>query len=325
MITLNTDLYLIYSLFNISPKKVADEYSGMSIDQIMEAEAASGNQAAARFDKEILSDPIKLMKIFKLDDIGNKFAILNSLSEHDLKEILPLLNKKDLQLGLNFFTKDKLLALVEAMPKEELVKMVFQMFSPEQVMALMPDRQLNKFLSSTELDPTMIQKHLKDIPPAVLAQMIESVTGKSIIDIGNRGEDGQVESNIHVGVDGQIRGLNQNKLIAQLNELPADKFKESLLNMPPQSKRNFILSMTKEDPKLFRLFDADAYANIMARKEKDDLIKASVVISPEQLVKMISQLPKDLMAVVATQIDPEKFANLLIKDYQDILSQIVAA
>lgn len=338
MITLDTDLYLIYSLFNVSPKKVSDQYFGMSIEQIMEAEAASGNAAAARFDKEILSDPIKLLKAFKLDDIGNKFAILNSMNEHDLKELLPLLDAKDLQAGLSFFTKDKLLNLVEALPKEQLVNMTLQMFSPEQLMELMPERQLNKFLSSTDLDPSMIQKHLKDIPPAVLAQMIESVTGKLTNGAQNQGMESQAgssdqggagsqagTSSIQFGIDGQPKGLEQQGLIAQLNALPADKFQEALLNMPPKSKRNFILMMTKEDPNLLKIFDASAYTNIIARKEKSEMVKASSAISADQLVKMIGQLPKDLMAAVATQIDPEKFANVLIKSFKDILGQIIAA
>ena len=332
MITLNTDLYLIYSLFNINPKKVADDYQGMSLEEIMEAEAAQGNTAAQRFDKEILSDPIKLLKIFKLDDIGNKFAILNSLNERDLKELLPLLKKEDLQSGLNFFTKDKLLDMFGQLPKEQLVNLTFQMFSPEKLMDLMPEKELNKFLSSTDLDPSMVQKHLKDIPPAVLAQMIESVTGK--LSSGSQENSSQSSATdgglstsapIEFGMDGQPTNLNQQGLIAQLNALSADKFQEALVNILPRSKRNFILAMTKEDPNLFKLFSATAYTNIIARKDKDDLVKASNVIGPEQLVKMIGQLPKDLMAVVATQIDPEKFANVLIKDFKDVLSKIVAA
>lgn len=321
MITLNTDMYLICNMFNVSYKKITDDYSGMSIEQIMETEAAKGNTAAARFDKDILSDPVKLLKLFKLDDLGNKYAILGSLNERDLKELLPMLDKDDLQTGLNYFTKDKLLKLTEELPKDQLVNMVFQMFSQEQVMDLMPEAQLNKFLQSTDLDPSMIKKHLKDIPPEIMAQMIESVTGNLVGVSANQG----AQSGSDAGAGSQSGGFNQLELIRQLNALPDDKFQEALINMPPKSKRAFILKMAKEDPKLYQIFDASAYTNMIATKDKPDIVKASSAISADQLVKMIGQLPKDLMAAVATQIDPEKFSNILIRDYKDVLKQIVAA
>ena len=39
MIKLDVNTYLLFNLFNISPKKLSNEYSGMSIEDIMQAEA----------------------------------------------------------------------------------------------------------------------------------------------------------------------------------------------------------------------------------------------------------------------------------------------
>ena len=83
--------------------------------------------------------------------------------------------------------------------------------------------------------------------------------------------------------------------------------------------------MAKEDPKLFQLFDPNAYTSIIAnRREKQDMINSANAIEPEQLVKMLEKLPKDLTAVVMTQIDPKIFADILIENFQNILSQIIA-
>lgn len=313
MITLDTDLSLIYKLFNISPKKISNEYSGMSIEDIMEAEAAQGNTKAANFDREILHDPVKLMEFFKLNYVGNKFAILSNMSDKDLEDMLPLLNQEDLVAGLNFFTKDKLLKLTEDLPKPELVKFVFEMFTPEQILQLMPEEQLNKVLSSPDLDKGLELKCLKILKPEVLAQMLEAVTGKAV---QTKGAGMSLDPNA---------GLDAQSLLEQIQALPDDKFQEAMLNMPKANKRAFVFKLTQEDPKLFQLFDSKEYTKIInEKKDKPDIIKAASVINPEQLVKMLQHLPQDLTAIVMTQIDPKKFADVLIANFKNILSQIIA-
>lgn len=307
MITLDTDLRLIYNLFNVSPKKMADDYANMSIEEVMQAEAAQGNTKAANFDKEILNDPVKLMEFFQLNDVGNKYAILSNMSDRDLEDLLPLLNPEDMQAGLNFFNKDKLLKLAESLPKEQLLKMVFEMFSPDQLMQLMPERQLNKVLSSSNMDKGLEIKYLKSLKPEILAQMLESVTGRSVQGSG-KGEN-----------------LDVKELMGQILALPDDKFQEALLNMPKANKRAFMLNLAKEDPKIFQLFDSDAYTNIISeRKEKHDMIKSSQKLDPEQLVKMLEELPQELTAIIMTQIDPKKFAEILIANFKNILGQVIA-
>lgn len=312
-ITINADMYLLCSLFNINRKKIVNEYSGMTVEQIMEAEAAQGNTAAARFDKEILNNPIKLIELFELKDPGNKFAILRNMNEQDLEELLPLLEQSDLVAGLNFFTKDKLLKMAEDMPKEQLIKFTFDMFSQEQVMQLMPEEQLNKILTSTDMDKGLEIKYLQTIKPEVLAQMLESATGKPAAGAEDVGLDGKAN------LDGQA-------LASQIINLPDDKFQEAMLSMPKQNKRDFVLKLTKENPKLYLSVDASAYTNIIRnRKDKDDMVKSAKVIDPKQIVKMLQQLPKDLTAIVLTQLDTNKFADVMLTKFKDILSQIVAA
>lgn len=311
-ITINTNMYLLCSLFNISYKKISNEYSGMTVEQIMEAEAAQGNTSAAKFDKEILSNPIKLIELFELKDPGNKYAILSNMNERDLEDLLPLLGQSDLVAGLNFFTKDKLLDMAEDMPKEQLVNFTFQMFSPEQLMQLMPEEQLNKILTSTDMDKGLEVKYLQTIKPEVLAQMFEAATGQPAAGA----ED--------IGLDGKAN-LDGKALVTQITNLPDDKFQEAMLSMPQQNKRDFVLKLTKENPKLYLSVDSSAYTSIIkARKEKDEIVKSANVIDPKQLVKMLQNLPKDLTAMVLTQMDTKKFADVLLTKFKDVLSQVVA-
>lgn len=311
-ITLDTDMYLLCSMFNISRKKISDEYSGMSVEEIMKAEAAQGNRAAANFDQSILSNPVKLIELFQLNDPGNKFAILHNMNEQDLDELLPLLSPEDLAIGLNYFTKDKLLNMLEDLPKKELVKYAMEMFSPEQLIQYMPEEQLNKALMSTDMDKGLEIKYLQALKPEVLAQMYEAATDQDAPGSENMGMDGKAQ------YDGK-------QLYQQIVALPDNKFKEAMLSMPTQSKKDFIFKMTKDDPKIFLMFDSKAYCNIInQRKEKADMVKSANVIDEKQLVKMVSQLPQDLTAAVLTQIDTKKFADVLLAKFKNILSQIIA-
>lgn len=311
-ITIDADMYLICSMFNVSYKKIANEYSGMSVEEIMQAEAKQGNTAAAQFDAEVLSNPVKLIELFQLKDPGNKFSILQNMNENDMQDLLPLLQQKDLVVGLNYFSKDKLLDMMKDLPMEQLVKMTFQMFSPEQVMQFLPEEQLNKALQSTDMDKNLEIKYLQTMKPEVMAQMLEAATGQPVPTSQNSGLDAQA-------------GYDKQALFSQIASLPDDKFKEAMLGIPTQNKRSFLLKMSQEEPKIFQMFDAEAYTKMVGqRKQKEDMVKSAIVLEQDSLVKMISQLPKDLTAAVLTQIDTGKFADVLQSQFKDILKQIVA-
>lgn len=333
-ITIDADINLLCRLFKINYLKLSNEYSGMSVEEIMKAEAAQGNTAAANYSTEILSNPHKLIELFKLTDTGNKYAILNNMSEHDLNELLPLLKQQDLIQGLNFFTKDKLLKLVEGMPKDQLVKFVFEMFSPEQVMQFLPEKQVDKMLTCTDMDMEQAKRQLASVKPQVLAFMLESVMGKSIEELQS-GEGAQQLSKQTGVKDGKpmiasydMQGkpnYDGAAIYEQLVNLPEDKFKDALLAMPKQTKRDFVMNLAKQNPKLYQAVDANAYTDMIhQRKDKDDIIRSANVISQDQLVKMITKLPKDLTAVVLTQIDTNKFADKLLAGFKNILREIVA-
>lgn len=313
-ITLDVNMYLLCRMFNISYKKIADEYSGMTVEEIMEAEAAQGNVAAAKFDSSILQDPAKFIELFGLKDPGNKFAILSNLNEQDLDELLPLLDQEDLVMGLNYFNKDKLLELMQELPPEQLVKLTYEMFSPEHLMQLMPEEQLNNVLQSTQIDKNLEIQLLQSMKPEVLVQMLEATTGQPVQSNTNR-----------IGFDGSAN-LDAQSLITQITELPDNQFQEAMLNIPKANKQDFVLKLTQQNQALMGEIDPSAYTKIIGeKKDKQDIIRYSNVIEPDQLVGMISKLPRELTAAVLTQIDTKEFADILLSKYKNVISDIVAA
>ncbi|MFR1671835.1 MAG: hypothetical protein ACLSWI_02700 [Candidatus Gastranaerophilaceae bacterium] len=299
-IVIDTDLTYLVNRLNISETKIQDQYTDMSAEEIIKAEASQGNQAAIQLAQELLNNPQLVIELFKLADPNNKYMILSEMTAQQLKIFLPQMEEKDLNYGLNFFTQDKLMKLLEQLPPEQLVNTVFEMFSQEDIVKLMPDDQLNKFLTSSDIDKNKILKHLQSIPPEYLAQMIEGITGDEVQNMDS---------------------IDMTKQIGQLNPL---EFKDALTNMQPTPKQQLVLSLGKEHEEWFQLFDAHAYTNIInTQKEKPEVVKAMNVIEPEYVIKMLEELPNDLLSFVITQMDTEKFTEILMDRFPEVLAEII--
>ena len=276
-------------------------YADKSLEQILDAEAAQGNQAAIQMAADMFSDPNQLVELFQLADPENKLVIMQSMTSAQLEKLVPMLETDDLVEGLQFFTQDSLMDLLKEIPKEELVKTVFQMFSEQQIIENMPDKQLDKLLTSTDMDKEMLLQNLKSIPEMYLQQILESVTGE------------------------ESKESNANDLVNQIGQLGDMQYKHAIMNLQPTQKQKLTLSLTSREPKLYEKFDTDAYTHIIAReREKDEIVKSFGVIKPEYLQKMIDKLPQDILAVVTTQIDTDKFADSLINKFPEVLAKFIA-
>ena len=301
MIIIDTDLTTLMQKLNISTAKMQQQYSMMSVEEIVEAEAAQGNQQAVEYARELFTNPEQLVKIFKLADPNNKLEILSEMTAQQLALFLPEMEETDLSEGLKYFTQDKLLSMLESIPPEQLVNTVFEMFSQEEIIQYLPEEQLDKVLSSTEMDKNKIMEHMKEIPPELIAQMLETMTGQPV-------EDMSMESMLET-----VGGFN-----------PLE-FKNALLSLQPVAKQQLTLGLAKEDTKLFQLFDARAYTNMInTYKQQPELVKAMNVIEEDQKIKMLKELPNDLLSIVITQMDAQDFADILIKRCPELLAEIIA-
>ncbi len=299
-ITINTDLAYIQSKLNISTSKM-ETYQNKSIEEIIQTEAAEGNQAAIQLAADMFTNVSQLVELFQLADPENKLAIMSEMTGSQLEKLVPMLETNDLVIGLNYFTQDALLDLVKDIPKEELVKMVFQLFSQQQVINFMPEEQMDKLLTGTDMNKQMLLNNLERLPEIYLQQVYESVSGK------------------------EANG-NAKEMVAQIGQLGDLDYKNAIKNLQPTQKKELTYMLANQETKLFEKFDTDAYTKIINReREKDEMVKGMSVIRPEYLQKMITELPQDLLAVVTTQIDTDKFADALINKFPELLAQIVAS
>ena len=267
MIRLDIDLSYLTKNFEIGTQRL-NQYGSKSIDEIMEAEAEQGNPRAEKFEQEVLNDPKQILKLFKLSNARNRYAILSNMNTADLEYIMQFLEPGDLLLGLMFFTKEKLLSLIYDLPKNKICSIVFQAFSMEQFLKLIPEKEIDKFFESDKLDKDKVLEIVKSLPEEKLNKMIEKYMFQ---------EEGKIQED---------NNWSAEHVVNWMEKLEPDKFQKAL------------------------------------QLDKQDIVKNMNKLEPDDLVKMINELPDELLSVVATQIDPEVFAQILSKNFKDILSEI---
>ena len=76
---IDANMKLFAERMNITSSRMIRDYGLSTIDEIIEAEAAQGNTKAVNFAREYYHSPEKLIKLFKLTDIENKFVLLHNM------------------------------------------------------------------------------------------------------------------------------------------------------------------------------------------------------------------------------------------------------
>lgn len=298
-IAINVDLEYLKTRLHI-PETRFSNYENKSVSEILQAEAAMGNQEAIKLAADMFTDVNQLIELFQLADPTNKLAIMHAMNTSQLEKMIPLLEEDDLVQGLNYFNQDALLKMLKDIPKEQLVNTVFQMFSEQQLIEYMPEKELDALLTNIDMDKNFLLKGLQTLPEMYLQQILESVTGE------------------------EAQGPTS-ELILQISQLGDADYKNAILNLEPSQKKTLTYILANQEKKLYENFGTDSYLHIINReKQKPELVKAMGVIEPEHLQNMMANLPEDLLSIVLTQIDPEKFADSLITKYPEVLAKFVA-
>lgn len=303
MIRLDIDLSYLTNNFEIGTQRI-NQYGNKSIEEIMKLEAQNGNTQAAKFDTRVMNNPRELAKLFKLTSSRNRYAIIRNMNTDDLQYLMKFLDMKDLLMGMMFFSKTKLLNMIYDLPKAKICSILFNVFSPEKFLKMIPEKEMNKFFDSDKLDNKQVMEFIKTIDPEKLNKMMAKFLTKMT---------GQKVDNPN---------MEPKQIFDFLEKLPPEKFKEALKCFERDEKSALILTLTKKDPKLWMEFSKNALTLPLKQLDKPDIVQAMDKLEPEDLMKMLSELPDDIMAIVVTQIDPMDFAEILCKNFQDILGEI---
>jgi len=299
IVTVSLDSNVVYlkDRLNISTGRM-NSYADKSLDDIITQETKQGNNKATDYEREVFGNADELIESFQLNNPSNKLNVINSMSEEQKTRLLPLLSDEDMVMGLNFFTQDKVLAMFSQVPSAEAANVALETYSLDKVIAMIPDEQLEKFFYSSDVNKNQVVKQLQAMPPEVLIQMVEGITG--------------VESNTDDSM----------ALIAQISSLPDKQYKETMANMDPNIQGQVIFQMANDNKKVLEVFDSSAYVGMMQRLQKPEMVKSMVALQTESLQSMVSQLPADLLSVVETQVNTEQLAKFMMSNCKGVLEKL---
>ena len=88
-LVIDSNLEYLQNILHISKVTFEEKYANMSVDEIIEAEAASGNQQAIELAQELTTNTSLVMELFDLADTNNKYMILRELTAQQLEVFLP--------------------------------------------------------------------------------------------------------------------------------------------------------------------------------------------------------------------------------------------
>lgn len=296
-LVIDANMKLFADRMNITSSRMIRDYGLSTVDEIIEAEAERGNTRAVKYAREYYHSPQKLIKLFELTNVENKFVLLHKMDNSTREKVLPLLEQEDLVMGLYFFTQEKLLEMLMETDIEELVRVIQEAFPLDQIVMMYTEEDLMNFFLHDNLERRDVMEQIKSLPPEVLQQFIEGVTGKPMEETGSK------------------------NFIRSLEAFNDDDFKKFMSQIDPDVQRQLTFQLTKQKPEYLTFFKNETYCNMLNTMLKPDMIKPMIMLNKETLVTMISELPADMMSIVASQVDPKEFAKFLQKGHMDLIEE----
>ena len=296
-IVIDANMKLFAERMHISSSRMVRDYGLSTVDEIIESEAERGNTHAVKHAREYYHSPEKLIKLFELTDVENKFVLLHKMDDDTRMKVLPMLQQDDLRMGLYFFTQEKLLQMLMEVDIEELVNVVKEAFPLEQIIMMFTEDDLSNFFLNDKLEKYDVIEQLKCMPPDAMQKFVEGVTGMP------------------------SEKTNPLELIQSIEQLPDDKFRKFMASIDPDTQRQVTFQLTKTNPDYLTLFENQTYCNMLNTLMKPDMIKPMIMLNHDSLVNMISELPGDLMSIVAAQVDTKDFAKFLQQGHMDLIEE----
>ena len=294
MITLDIDLSYLSRFYNIGTN-ILEQYQNKSITQIMQIEASKGNRSAAEFLLKVTSDPEELAKVFQLINPKNRYLILMNMNEDDLMKVMEFLKTDEFILGLSIFTQEAIIKLMTFLEPESLATVVLEKMNVDKFLKSIPEKFLDEFLSSDKIDRKNLLEAMEDVDEEQLQKMMENFTGQACYD-------------------------DKDTILQTMSGFNDDNFMKAVFSFEPEGKQQLISNLLQEKPELFEEFSAEAMVYPFKFMQKEDVLKSLEVLEPKEFLPMMEELPQEIMALIATQIDPKVFAKVLCNDFKDIIA-----
>lgn len=218
------------------------------------------------------------------------------MNQEDLLMIMQFLDPEEMVLGLSIFNEDVLLKLMMRMKPEALATLVLSQMDAEQFLKIIPEDFMNEFLTSDKIDRDMIMEALSGIDEEQLQKMMENFTGQSCYETSDN-------------------------ILLQMNKMDDDNFLKAVFMMEPEGKQQLITNILKEKPELFTEFSPEAMVFPFQKMKKEDVLKSLTVLKTKDMIPMVEKMPREILALITTQIDPKVFSQILCSDFASVIAK----
>lgn len=271
--------------------------SGVNNSQNTQETDAEGQET--KFYKQSGYTPANLVQDLDLKDPKVKYAILKQMKESDIMSLLPLLDKKAMMQGLKFFTKDKLAIMLSYLPEDILANVCMQMFAPKEMLELMPNNVVRKFLTNDKIEKKNIMKYMKEeMKASEIQDMYLQATGKS------------------------IGTSNREEMLNKMSSLKPEVFDDALMSLNPKQAKGMAAFVIEEQPEMLKEFSGMQLGLCFDKCTKLELVEGMGALETDAMARVLENLPPQLLEQVVTQIDPEVFAEQLMTKFPDVLEKM---
>jgi len=301
MITFDTQLLSILAKnYQLNTKRVnSNAYS--SIDELTQAQAYQGiADQSVQGIKTNEIDYKEFVQSLNLNKSENRFSVLLNMSHTELVSMLYKMDKKDLVMGLKFFTKEKLIKFLNELPKKELLSVLFNIFPKDELVKLMPTNALSGLLDSEKVDKSQILKVLHELPPHILPQIYEAATGTTS---GNK---------------------TKAEIIESISTLDKVAMSDGISAIANRHLVEFTQILTHNNNNLFIEFRTDQLMKPVHMLTKNEMIPGMIALEPKRLINMLDELPNEMLAQIVTLMDPGKLTEILLESHTDLLAELAA-
>ena len=295
MIYLDLNLKYLERMFGFQAGNIND-YTGKSIKEIMESEAAAGNVNAANFEKDVFSSPEEIMEVFNLIDPENRYLILTQLSSLELQKLMPYLSDEAMYSALNYLTKDTMLKVLYRLPQKDLAQICFTVMPAEKFLQKTKESELNAFFDSTKVERHDVIKSIGNLEPYQLCSIMESITGKP------------------------VESCQPQQIQEKLSQMDPTQFKKTIAAFDHDVKASMIMNILDQKPDLTQEFSKQALISPFMEMKRDEFLEAMSAMKTDNLLEMMKELPEEVLPSVVSAIDPEDFAKILMTDFKSVLA-----
>jgi len=260
---------------------------------------ASVDKMADTQSTKVKENPFKtaeqLVEAFNLYDPKNRLKILSLFSNEQQQEVVALLGKDSMVLGMKLYDEEKILNLLFGTSQQDISKVLMGTMPMEKIFQLIPEEFLNNFILSKDLQKPDFMNAFAQFSTLELSKLLETITGMSQ---KNRPSD---------------------ELLQALAGFPLEYLQPSLLAIKPEQKTALIANMMRDNKELFNLFPKAQLLMPLDKVGKEEMLKGFGNLQKSKLSAMLQKMPEQLMPMLLTLIPPDQLAKALIEKYQDVI------